>query len=66
MTTLRAIARRAGISSSVRVDALIMCAGNSSEDAGDALRLMTERQPVYPEVYTAFEAESSLLALRRV
>ena len=53
--TLRAIARRAGVRSALRLHALeiIVRAGAGSE----ALRVMTARWPAYEEVYTAFEAE---------
>ena len=55
--TLRAIARRAGVRTEVRIAALEIACG-WAEDAGEVLRLLTKRWPAYEDVYCAFSAEA--------
>lgn len=55
--TLRAIARRAGVRTDVRIAAMEIACGWSS-DAVDVLRLLTKRWPAYEDVYCAFGAEA--------
>ena len=61
--TLRALARRAGVRTDVRVRAAELAA--VWFDKGEtALRLITRKWPVYDEVYAAFDAEARHLVTK--
>jgi hypothetical protein len=56
---LRSIAIRAGVTDRSRLSALLTYFDWGGDRVPDALHILTEKNPAYPEVYRAFEAEIS-------